>query len=262
MPHVDLALVPLVADRLAAARSVLFITGAGVSADSGLPTYRGIGGLYERELTDDGIPIEEALSGGMFQRRPELTWKYLAEIERACRGARPNRAHEVIAALESRFERAWVLTQNVDGLHGDAGSRRLIEVHGRLRNLLCTWHGHRRSMTSFAGLAIPPRCPECGALERPDVVLFGEYLAPATTETMERELGRGFDVVFSIGTTSVFPYIASPVHAARASGGFTVEINPGDSDVSAIVDVRLRVGAAEAMDAIARAVERTSLGAG
>src|ERR1039458_6334427 len=96
-----------VVDILARSRSILFITGAGISADSGLPTYRGIGGLYNAEHPEEGLPIEEILSGEMLRCRPELTWKYLGQIEQATRGAQFNRAHEVIAEMESSFERVW-----------------------------------------------------------------------------------------------------------------------------------------------------------
>ena len=112
-----------VVERLATCKSLLFITGAGVSADSGLPTYRGIGGLYDASHPEEGIAIEEILSGEMMRHRPELTWKYLGQIERSARGATFNRAHEVIAAMEARLPRVWTLTQNIDGLHRAAGSR-------------------------------------------------------------------------------------------------------------------------------------------
>jgi NAD-dependent deacetylase len=98
-------------------RSILFITGAGISADSGLPTYRGIGGLYNDKVTEDGIPVEMALAGETLEKRPEVTWKYLSQIEKNCRNAKFNRGHEVIAEMEKRFERVWVLTQNIDGFH-------------------------------------------------------------------------------------------------------------------------------------------------
>ena len=109
------------AELLAPAQHILFVTGAGISADSGLPTYRGVGGLYDDADTEDGLPIEVCLSGSMFRRDPARTWKYIREIERACRGARPNPAHELIAELERERERVWVLTQNVDGLHVAGG---------------------------------------------------------------------------------------------------------------------------------------------
>src|SRR5262249_2527663 len=101
--------------QLARARRLLFITGAGLPAAGGLPPYRGVGGLYDRSPAPDGLAIEDLLSGEMLESRPELTWKYLLEIERATRGARPSRAHQLIAAAEARFERVVVLTQNVDG---------------------------------------------------------------------------------------------------------------------------------------------------
>jgi NAD-dependent deacetylase len=244
-----------IARRLRDSRSVLFVTGAGISADSGLPTYRGIGGLYEQEETDDGIPIEAALSGAMFERDPALTWKYIHQIESSCRDAGPNRAHHVIAELERRFDRVWTLTQNVDGLHHAAGSEQVIDIHGDVHRLVCTRCGHRWRVTSYAGLEIPPACPECASLVRPEVVLFGEMLPFDRTRLLQEQLTRGFDAVFSIGTTSVFPYIAEPVIDARRRGALTVEINPGTSEVSHIVDYRLRTGAAAAMDAVARELD-------
>lgn len=245
-----------IAQRLKESRSVLFITGAGISADSGLPTYRGIGGLYEQEETDDGIPIEAALSGAMFQRNPALTWKYIHQIESSCRHAGPNRAHAVIAELESRFDRVWTLTQNVDGLHHVAGSTQVIDIHGDVHWLVCTRCSHRWRVPSYAGLSIPPSCPECDSLVRPEVVLFGEMLPYDRTRVLQEQLMHGFDAVFSIGTTSVFPYIAQPVVDARRRGMLSVEINPGQSEVSHIVDYRLRMGAAAAMDALVDALDR------
>lgn len=245
-------LIDRVLDFLASARSLLFITGAGISADSGLPTYRGIGGLYDVQLTEEGFPIEEVLSGRMMQVRPELTWKYLAEIGRAAFGARFNRGHEVIAEMEAHFDRVWTLTQNVDGFHRQAGSKNVIDVHGDMHELYCTACGFRRTVSEFGDLPMPPRCPECEAIFRPDVVLFGEMLPAAKVERLYRELAAGFDVVFSVGTTSVFPYIAEPVLRASHVGVPTVEINPGESDVSNVVDVRLAMGAADALDAIWR----------
>lgn len=242
--------------QLAACESVLFITGAGVSADSGLPTYRGIGGLYEQDATDDGVPIEVALSGEMFRRDPALTWKYIHQIEKSSRDARPNRAHEVIALLERRLNRVWTLTQNVDGLHRAAGSQRVIDIHGDVHRLACTRCGHRWRVENYAGIQIPPSCPECDSLVRPEVVLFGEMLPLDRTKLLQEQLTLGFDAVFSIGTTSVFPYIAEPILDARRRGALTVEINPGVSEVSHIVDYRLRAGAAETMDAVVQALDR------
>lgn len=238
---------------LRAAQSVLFITGAGMSADSGLPTYRGIGGLYQDRHTEDGFPIEVALSATMMRRRPEVTWRYIAEIEAACRGAGPNRGHRAIAELEARLPRVVVLTQNVEGLHQRAGSQKVIEIHGNVHRLRCTGCGARSTVESFEGLSIPPRCA-CGGLIRPEVVLFEEALPGKAIADLSEELLRGFDAVVSVGTTSVFPYIAAPVVQAAEQGRATIEINPGQSEVSEVVGIRIRTRAAVALDRIVGAL--------
>jgi NAD-dependent deacetylase len=230
-------------------RRILFITGAGLSAESGLPTYRGIGGLYENGGTEDDMPIEVALSGSVFRRAPTVTWKHLARLEQAVRGALPNRGHDIIAELD-RYHDVVVLTQNVDGFHRTAGSRRVIDIHGDCHELLCTRCDHRERRENYAGLALPPECPSCGAVVRPDVVLFGEMLPSHKVDELLRELTRGFDAYFSVGTTSVFPYIAEPMHHAAQLGRLTVEINPGRTEVSGVVDVRFDCGAVRALTAI------------
>jgi NAD-dependent deacetylase len=232
------------------AERVLFVTGAGISADSGLPTYRGIGGLYDRATTDEGYAIEDALSGAMLARHPAICWKYIAQIEAACRGAAPNDAHHVIARLERRLPHVCVLTQNVDGLHRAAGSENLLEIHGNVGRLLCTACAWRTEVGTYADLSIPPTCPDCGALVRPEVVLFGEMLPVSVTARLVEELRQGFDVVVSVGTTSAFPYIAEPMLRAVRAGKPAIEINPGETYVSNIATHRIRTGAAEAFRAL------------
>ena len=131
----------------------------------------------------------------------------------------------------------------------------MIEIHGNLHDLSCTACSWRERVVDFSRLAIPPRCPLCGGIVRPEVVLFGEMLPAAALDRLDRELAQGFDAVFTIGTTSVFPYIAGPVEAARRRGIPTVEINPGESEVSGLVDVRIRTGAREALAAIWETLE-------
>jgi NAD-dependent deacetylase len=231
-------------------QSVLFVTGAGISADSGVPTYRGIGGLYDIELTEEGLPIEEILSGPMLLSNPELTWKYLGQIADAARGASFNRAHEVIAEMERHFPRVWTLTQNVDGFHRLAGSQNVIEIHGNMRSLYCMKCSMRKTVDENAKVELPPHCPDCRAIMRPDVVLFGELLPEQALSRMRRELATGFGAVFSIGTSAVFPYIQEPVVAARRMGVPTIEINPSETRLSDHADYRLALGAATAMDEI------------
>jgi NAD-dependent deacetylase len=239
-----------VAACLRGARRALFITGAGISADSGLPTYRGVGGLYESETTADGLRIEEALSGEVFAVRPDITWKYLIQIEENCRGAQPNAAHRAIACLDGHLERVMVFTQNVDGLHRAAGSREIIEIHGNLQELQCVSCGHEEAASDFARREVPPRCPACRGILRPKVVLFGEMLPEEPLARFIEALQEGFDIVFSIGTSSIFPYINQPVVFAAGSGVPTVEINPSRTPLSDIVDFYLPLGAAAAMNEI------------
>jgi len=232
------------------ARSILFITGAGVSADSGLPTYRGIGGLYNDAGTDEGVSIETALSGEMLDTRPEVTWKYLCRIEERCRSARFNRAHEVIALAEGAFPRVRVLTQNIDGFHGAAGSRNVIDIHGDMHDIFCPACGWRRRVADYRDIDIPPLCPDCCRRARPDVVFFGEMLPRLKCDRLALELETGFDLYFSIGTTSVFPYIAGPVIQARSRNKPVVEINPAQTAVSDQADIKISGRAAEVLDAI------------
>ncbi len=235
-------------------KSVLAITGAGVSAESGIPTYRGISGLYNRGNTVEGYAIEDILSAEMLAARPELTWKYLREIGTAVSQAKPNRAHQVLALMERHFDRFCLLTQNIDGFHKAAGSQNLIEIHGNLDQVHCmrcpTWTP--TNMVQFDSL--PPRCSSCQGVLRPQVVLFGEMLPTEAIQHLEKELAQGFDAVFSIGTTSVFPYIQAPVRAAAASGNVTVEINPDRTVLSDLFDFKLNLPAGKALDAIWRAI--------
>lgn len=246
--------IPQIAAAIARADSLLVITGAGISAESGLPTYRGIGGLYEQDMTEEQVPIEVALSGEMLHRRPELTWKYIQQIESACRGARCNAAHRMVAALQARVPQSWVLTQNIDGFHADAGSHNIIDIHGDVHALHCTACDWSDRVDDYVALAPMPLCPHCGGLVRPQVVLFGEMLPDEAIRAYDRMLAAQPEVVLSIGTTSVFPYIAAPVIHARQRGALTVEINPGESEVSDVVDVRLRTGAVAALTAIIEAL--------
>ncbi|MBF0288678.1 MAG: NAD-dependent deacylase [SAR324 cluster bacterium] len=241
----------IVADLICEAKQILFITGAGVSADSGLPTYRGIGGLYNDNYTQEGIPIEEALSGPMFMRRPEITWKYLWQIGSACQHASFNRAHEVIAAIEQKRPNSWVLTQNIDGFHRSAGSKNLIEIHGDAFDLYCmecssSYDAHQLFGKDADSISLPPRCNQCNGVIRPKVVLFGEMLPTKEVGRLYQLAGLDLDLVITIGTSAVFPYIVEPVIQASRSGIPTVEVNPSQTEISSYVDHRIETGAAEA----------------
>lgn len=243
------------AQALSGAERILIITGAGLSADSGLPTYRGLGGLYNGE-TEDGLPIEVALSGPTLRRDPALCWKYLAEIGRACLQAEPNAGHFAIAELQRRKPGAWVLTQNIDGFHRRAGSPpdRLIEIHGQLSPLSCMGCGKvdERPLPSLLDQPLPPRCLTCDGVLRPAVVLFEEMLPDSALTALQQQVQLGFDAVLVVGTTASFGYILEPVWRVRQAGGSLVEVNLQATEISPLADVLLQGRAADVLSQLVR----------
>ena len=244
-----------VAELLSPRHRVFVVTGAGMSAESGLPTYRGTGGLYVSGRTEQGMTIEELLSGQTFRWQPELTWRYLGEIGRAGAGKTCNPGHRVLAALEPRFADFCILTQNIDGFHTAAGSRNVIEIHGNLHHLRCESCGLEKTVDCFTRIEIPPACDQCQQPLRPGVVLFGEMLPTGALQHLERQWAAGFDVVLSIGTSSNFPYIAEPVVRAARAGLPTIEINPEETSVSALCSHRLDLPASLALSGIRQRLE-------
>jgi len=231
-----------VAQAIVAAERILLITGAGLSADSGLPTYRGLGGLYNGH-TAEGLPIEAALSGSMLRRDPALCWKYLAELGKACLSAQANAGHYAIAELQRKKPQCWLLTQNIDGYHRAAGSpmERVIEIHGELAPLYCQSCGAvDTALAEHLSRPLPPKCGQCAGVLRPPVVLFEEMLPEQAIDTLYAEVRKGFEVVISIGTSASFPYIVEPLLRTHQNGGFTVEINPQRTDLSDRVGVHLQ----------------------
>jgi NAD-dependent deacetylase len=240
-----------IVQAMSRARRLLFITGAGMSADSGLPTYRGRDGIYRaQQTTPHGFSIEQALSGPMLRTRPEITWHYLLELEKTSRHAAPNRGHHVLAEMDGYFDAVWVLTQNVDGLHQRAGSRNVLDVHGSLHALECMRCGQQTTTPDYSKLTLPPRCSECEGPIRPQVVLFEEELPYDKFSRLWYEFGAGFDLIFSIGTSSMFEYIVEPVRVGRQMGITTVEINPETTTISSEVDIKIGAGAATVLASI------------
>lgn len=226
---------------LAEVRSVGVITGAGVSKESGIPTYRGEGGLYDDP--EAGDRTVEALSGPTLRSDPDRTWRVVADLARRAREARPNAAHDALAALERRVERCVVLTQNVDGLHRAAGSRHVIEIHGDVLATVCMscGTGGRLDAGTLAGLDGTPPCGACGGPLRPDVVLFGEWLPEEQVERLRREFYLDPpDLVLVVGTSALFPYIVEPVVLAARLGRLTVEVNPEATELTPVVGHSLR----------------------
>ena len=247
-------------ERLAAVRSVGAITGAGVSSESGIRTYRGRGGIYDDP--DEGERTVEALSGPTLLADPDRTWRALAGLAGQAAGARPNAAHLALAAIERAVESFVLLTQNVDGLHASAGCRNVIDIHGDIHAARCLSCGRRRrfELREIAGLAAAPSCARCGGVLRPDAVLFGELLPGDKL----RRIHEGFceappDLVLVAGTSALFPYISGPVELAHRAGRLTVEINPEPTALTPIVDYSLRGPAGALLPLIARALSAVPL---
>jgi NAD-dependent deacetylase len=224
--------------RLLSAVRVLALTGAGISAESGVPTFRGPEGLWKQ------FRPEELATPEAFARDPALVWEWYAWRRKRIAAVRPNAGHQALARLESRVPEFLLATQNVDGLHGLAGSRRLVELHGSIWRRRCVGCGEEREDRRVPE-ALPPRCP-CGALLRPGVVWFGEAL-PEDALREAFAASRAAEVVLVVGTSSlVYPAAALPM-AAAAAGAFVVEVNPEPTPLSAHCAVSLRGRAAEVL---------------
>jgi NAD-dependent deacetylase len=231
--------------RLRAARRIVALTGAGISAESGVPTFRGAGGLWRKHRPED-LATPEA-----FARDPQLVWEWYAWRRETIAPLRPNAAHHALVDLEKRTPEFLLATQNVDGLHAAAGSRRIVELHGTIWRLRCTSCGEERDDRAVPLAEIPPRC-DCGALLRPGVVWFGEPL-PEEAVTVSFEAARAADLVLVVGTSSlVYPAAALP-QVGRAGGAFVVEINPEPTPLTPLADVSLRGTAAALVPAIVEA---------
>jgi NAD-dependent deacetylase len=210
---------PTLMERLRAARHVAVLTGAGISAESGVPTFRDAQtGLWSRYKPED-LATPEA-----FQRNPRLVWEWYAWRRECVAKVTPNPGHIALAEMERQVPRFTLITQNVDGLHDRAGSRRVVELHGNITRTKCFEENTIIQNWSDSG-EVPPRCPRCGGRLRPDVVWFGETLPAHAFEEALRAT-QACEVFFSIGTSSMVYPAASLSYEALQSGAVVVEINP------------------------------------
>lgn len=230
------------AARLKAASRVVALTGAGVSAESGVPTFRGPDGLW-RQFRAEDLATPEA-----FARDPALVWEWYEWRRQRVAACRPNPAHAALAVLESRVSEFLLITQNVDGLHLMAGSRRMLELHGSLWHVRCTGCGERREDRRVPLPDAPPRCG-CGALLRPDIVWFGEALDPDVVERAQEASLRA-EVALVIGTSSLVQPAASLPQLARAAGAFVIEVNPEPTSLSRQAHIWLRGRAGDVVPAL------------
>jgi len=229
-------------ERLTGAQLVVAFTGAGVSAESGIATFRTNDGLWQK------FRPEELASVDAFLRNPELVWQWYQARRRVVLEARPNRGHMAIAELEHLLPAVSVITQNIDGLHAGAGSGEVIELHGNIRRNFCQRCRRRYDDAALLTVAEVQAC-ECGGGIRPDVVWFGEML-PADAVMLAERRTRAANVFFSIGTSGVvYPAAGLPL-LAREMGAYVVEINPEETPLTPHVHESIRGASGEVMPAI------------
>jgi len=203
--------------RLRAARSVAVLTGAGISAESGIATFRDPDGIWSR------FRPEELASMDAFLRNPQRVWEWYQSRRRVVLEAQPNAGHRALAALETLVPRVTIITQNIDGLHQQGGSSRVLELHGSIRGNFCVACGRRYDGEELLVAEEVVRC-ECGGAIRPDVVWFGEMLPMEAWESAERA-AEDADVFLSVGTSAVvYPAAGLPL-LARQHGAYLMEIN-------------------------------------
>ena len=215
---------------------VAILTGAGVSAESGVPTFRGKDGLWKT------YRAEELATPGAFEHDPALVWEWYDWRRQICAAALPNAAHEAIARLDAALSRFLLITQNVDGLHERAGARRIVELHGSIFRARCLDCGVVRRDMAVPLESIPPRCT-CGGILRPDVVWFGEMLPEAALREAF-EVSRSCSLMLVVGTSAVVQPAASMPLLAKQAGAKVIEINPTETPVTPFVDVHLEGKAA------------------
>ncbi|VAX18608.1 NAD-dependent protein deacetylase of SIR2 family [hydrothermal vent metagenome] len=219
-------------EKLKSAKSVLFFTGAGISAESGIDTFRGKNGLWNK------MKPQELASFDGFMSNPNLVWEWYQYRRKILKGTGPNPGHLAIAEFEKYIDKVTVVTQNVDNLHFRAGSSNILELHGNIERNYCidckTYYG----MDDFLDVDEAPKCPKCGGMIRPDVVWFGENL-PQNIFAEAEKIAKESDICFVVGTSAVvFPAAYIPI-SAKEGGSYVVEINIEPTEITNSVDYSL-----------------------
>ncbi len=215
-------------NRLKEAESVVFFTGAGISAESGIPTFRGKDGIWKK------LKPEELANFNAFLRNPEMVWEWYSHRKQIIHESKPNNAHTAIADMQDLFKEVTVVTQNIDNFHRRAGSRTVYELHGNIERNYCieckTFYNDELPMAGKI-----PKCTKCGGLIRPDIVWFGEYL-PQDQFTAADKAARNCDIFFVIGTSAVVYPAASLIYVARDNGAYIIEVNIEETEISYLAD--------------------------
>ena len=218
-------------EKFAQAKSVLVLTGAGVSAESGVPTFRGGGNT----VVWKGMPFDVISSAGMLERDLPAVWEWFNYRRNLLESLKPNPAHVAVARWQERFSDFNLVTQNIDGLHQAAGSRDVIELHGSIWRARCLDCGTRHDVRELKFDDGVPACLECGSYLRPDVILFGEMLPMGAFEAAAKK-AESCELCFVVGTSVVVYPAASIPEIARAAGAYLVEVNPERTALSDLCD--------------------------
>jgi len=215
--------------KLMNAQSVVAFSGAGMSAESGVPTFRGNDGIWKK------FKPEELANFDAFMRNPNLVWEWYRHRKQIIATIQPNQGHVALAEMERFYEKMTVITQNIDNLHRRAGSKTVYELHGNIERNYCIDCGQRYTNQEILMCDEAPRCSTCNGLIRPDVVWFGELL-PEHDWEMSVAAAQNADLFLSIGTSGVVYPAASLPMTARQSGAYVVEINIEPTELSHRVD--------------------------
>jgi NAD-dependent deacetylase len=240
-------------ERICDARAIVAFTGAGVSAESGVPTFRGTDGIWSK------LKPEELASMNAFMKNPAMVWEWYAHRKNIMSGIAPNPGHHALVRMERIAPSFAVITQNIDNLHRRAGSRRVYELHGNIERNYCMKCGTPYGSEFTVDTSGVPLCPACGGLVRPDVVWFGEMLPEDEWDASVRAT-EGADLFMSIGTSAVVYPAASLPLIAKRSGAYLLEINPEPTPLTEQADEFLQGPSgvflpllADAMEGIRRA---------
>ena len=226
-----------VAEIVKSSDYVIAFTGAGVSAESGVPTFRGRGGLWER------FKPEELATPEAFRRNPKLVWEWYKWRMEIIYNAKPNPAHIVLAKMGEKGLLKALITQNVDGLHQRAGSKNVVELHGNIWRVKCISCNYKGRFDKPPDV-VPPRCPNCGSLLRPDVVWFGEPLPKSAWEKAVVEASIA-DVMIVVGTSGVVMPAGMLPWVTKKKGGKVIEVNIEASAITPIADIFVKYRAGE-----------------
>lgn len=233
---------------LRSVNSMCVLTGAGISAESGVATFRGPEGLWSK------LKPEELANFDAFLRNPELVWEWYMYRKKIVHEVKPNPAHAALVELERLVEDFTLVTQNIDNLHVRAGSKNVLELHGNIERSYCIDCGDSAPLVEISPEKKVPRCPSCGGLIRPDVVWFGEMLPEGVFEAATDAAGR-CEVFLTVGTSAVvYPAAGLPV-TARNGGAYVVEINTERTEISNVVHETLLGKAGEVLPRLVEAMK-------